>query len=81
MLGDLKRAGSVRAARMEQVHDHQLGVGEEERPRASDQGSEVLVARQSPQVLEADAGQRGDFLLGENLLARLDPDHRDLQTL
>jgi len=37
--------------------------------------SEMLVLRQTPQVLAADASQTGDFFFGEELLARLNPNH------
>ena len=76
------------ATGMEHGHDHQIGVAEEPflGPGSSfgdtGQRSKVLVPRQASQMLVADACQAGDLFLGENLLARLDSDHRrTLQSL
>ncbi len=43
-------------------------------PRDNDK-AQVLCARKGVQVLQADSGQAGDFFVGKEFLARLDPDH------
>jgi hypothetical protein len=72
----------VLAAVMKDRQNHQVGIREKPlfRFRASRFGgarerSEVLVLREAAQVLKADAGQRSNLVLGEEFLARLDPDH------
>jgi len=74
-----RKLGSVLAARAEDRQNHQVGMGE--KPLVglvpgglgrADQKSQVAAARQSMQVLQADSGQPGNLLLGEDLLARLD---------
>ena len=70
------------AAWMEHGHDHQIGIAEE--PFLGSSGSfghaiersKVLVPRETAKMLAADASQAGDLFLGENLLARLNSDHR-----
>jgi hypothetical protein len=70
------------AARMEYGHDHQIGVAEDQSLGSgggfgdTSQRSEMLVPGQASQVFWSDAGKTCDLFLGENLLARLDPDHR-----
>jgi hypothetical protein len=73
----------VLAARLKDRQDHQFRVGE--KPPAGlgacrfsgvRQSSEMLVASQATQMLDANACQVGDLILGENLLARFDSDHR-----
>ena len=74
-----RKFGSVLAARAEDGQNHQVGMGE--KPLVglvpggfgrADQKSQVAAARQGTQVLQADSGQPGNLLLGEDLLARLD---------
>ena len=74
-----RKFGSVLAAGAEDRQNHQVGMGE--KPLVglvpggfgrADQKSQVAAARQGTQVLQADSGQPGNLLLGEDLLARLD---------
>jgi hypothetical protein len=68
-------------ARVKQVHDHEVGVAKNQFLGADCEGSEMFGLGQSAQMLGADSGQGGDFFFGENLLARLYPDHSgSLQT-
>lgn len=74
--------GLVLAAGLKKVYDHQVGIGKQpflgshaRRFGCSRHRPEVFVARQSAQVLDADAGKAGDFFLSKKLLARLDSDH------
>ena len=70
------------AAMVEDSEDHQVRVGEQPlfgllaggRSRTLDE-AEVLAARKVPQMLEANPGQSGDFLLGEDLLAGFHGNH------
>lgn len=72
----------VLAAWMKGRHDRQVRI--REKPlfslgarRFGDRGqfAEVLVARDAAEMFEANAREAGDLFLGEDLLARLDPDH------
>jgi hypothetical protein len=72
----------VLAARVEHVHDHQIGVAEEPFLGScgsfgdAGQRSEVLIPRKAPEMFAANACEASNFVLGENRLARLDSDHR-----
>jgi len=72
----------VLAAGVDDGENHQIGVGEQPIFDASAGGSrharelaEVAIAREAAQVLAADAGQAGDFVLSEDFLARPNSDH------
>src|SRR6185437_3275350 len=82
------RGRLVLAARLKDRNDHQFRVGEEPPSGVSasrfsgvGQSSEMLVASQAAQMLNADARQVGDFIFGENFLARLDSDHQSTSKL
>jgi hypothetical protein len=64
---------------MQHVHDHQIRAAEYPffGPRGGGAGerAEVFVSGEAAEVLAADAGEAGDFFLGEDFLARLDSDH------
>ena len=70
------------AAGMQDGEDHQIRV--REKPffgfgaggfRGACQSAKVFVFRKAVQMFQADPGQRGDFILGENFLALSDRDH------
>jgi hypothetical protein len=69
----------VLAAGTEDSQNHQIGMGKEPAvglipgslSRAGEE-TQVTAARQGMQVFQADSGQPGNLLLGEDLLARLD---------
>jgi hypothetical protein len=71
----------VLAAWVKEVHDHQIGIGEQPllsagtRRFGRSSRSQVLIACHSAQMLDANAGQTGDFVLGKKLLTRPDSDH------
>jgi hypothetical protein len=72
----------VFAARLEDGHDHEIRVRVQPflRSRArlfrhARKRPEVFVPREATEVLAADAGEAGNFFLGEDLLAGLDSHH------
>jgi hypothetical protein len=70
------------AARLQNRNDHKIRVGEQpplgfstcrlSRPRHSPQ---MLVSREAAEVVQAYAGQAGNFILGKDLLAGFDAHH------
>jgi hypothetical protein len=75
-------SGLVLAARMQNREDHQIGIGKE--PLFSfcaggfgraNELSEVLIMGEGVEMVEADPGEPGYFILGEKLLAGLDSNH------
>ena len=72
----------VLAARLDDGQDHEVRMRKEPLPGfgagcwgGARERSEVLVPRKPAQVFNANAGQVGDLVLGEELLARLDSNH------
>ena len=76
------------AARLKDRNDHQFRVGEKPSSGVSasrfsgvHESSEMLVASQAAQVLDANTRQVGDFIFGKNFLARLDSHHHSTSKL
>jgi len=76
------------AARVEHGQDHQVGIGEQPFLRLRSGGlrsasnkPEVLAARKALEVVEADSGEPGNLIRGEELLAGFDRDQVDLTHL
>jgi hypothetical protein len=75
----------VGAARKERDKHHEVGQGEEPLfglgagsfSRASDH-AEMTAAREVMKVIDANAGQAGNFGVGEDLLTRFDSNQRSL---
>jgi len=72
----------VLAARIENREDHQIGIREEPLLSFRTRGfgdarkfAQMPVLRETAEVLQANAGEPGNFVLGEELLARLDSYH------
>src|SRR5215831_2015398 len=72
----------VFAAGLQHSHDAQVRVSKKPLSRFGPGGSccpcqraQMLALRQGTEMLQADTGQAGHFLFGEELLAGLDPDH------
>jgi hypothetical protein len=72
----------VLAAGMDDCKDHEIRIGEKPFARTSAcsfgsarESAQVFVTGETTEVLEADTGERRNLFFGEELLARLDPDH------
>ena len=75
------------AACLQHRNDAQIRVREQPLARFGSRGSgspceraEMLVFCETPQVIEADASQIGNFFFREELLAGLDANHRRLSS-
>jgi hypothetical protein len=70
---------------MKHGKDQEVRIGEKPLPGfrfrglgSSRQSSQMAVARQFAQMIEANAGQADNFIFGEELLAGFDSDHATL---
>jgi hypothetical protein len=75
----------VLAALVKDRENHQVRIREKALPsfgagrfRSAHESPEMLVLRQAAQMFQANASQTGNFVLGKELLARLDSDHARL---